>query len=116
MKSTASTQPEGEPDAGTSLLQRMQQDLDLIGRTFMPYGKFGPQHFPPDGVPIYDLPAEYLGWFAQKAGFPKGTLGRLLQIVHQMKVDGSDTAFDPFRRARGGRTPLRGHLRERGQG
>jgi uncharacterized protein (DUF3820 family) len=58
-------------------------------------------------VPIYDLPAEYLGWFANKAGFPKGRLGVLLQMVHQMKADGSDIVFDVFRRQRGGRTTLR---------
>jgi uncharacterized protein (DUF3820 family) len=89
------------------LAARMQHDLDEIGRTYMPFGKFGPQHRPPNGVPIYDLPAEYLGWFANKAGFPKGRLGVLLQMVHQMKADGSDMAFDIFRRRRGGRTPLR---------
>ncbi|MCB1226562.1 MAG: DUF3820 family protein [Verrucomicrobiales bacterium] len=85
----------------------MQEDMAAIARTFMPFGKYGPTHFPPQGLPIYDLPAEYLGWFAQKAGWPKGKLGRLLQVVYQMKVDGSDMVFDPLRRARGGRRPLR---------
>ena len=49
---------------------------------------------------------EYLAWFAQK-GFPKGRLGELLKIVHQMKVDGSDFAFDPMRKRNGGKTKLR---------
>lgn len=89
------------------LAARMRQDMQEIGQMKMPYGKFGPQHFPPDGVPIYDLPAEYLGWFANKAGWPKGKLGTLLQIVHQMKADGSDAAFDPLRNRAGGRTQLR---------
>lgn len=88
------------------LAARMAADLQAIENTNMPFGKYGPQHFPPDGIPIFDLPAEYLGWFAKK-GFPKGRLGLLLQIVHQMKADGSDTAFDGMRRRRGGRTPLR---------
>lgn len=83
------------------LAQRMQADLDEIGRTRMPFGKYGPAHFPPNGVPIYDIPAEYLGWFANKAGFPKGRLGELLRMVHQMKADGSDTAFDGFRKKYG---------------
>ena len=89
------------------LAERMKKDLEEIGRTYMPFGKFGPQFCPPHGVPIYDLPAEYLGWFANKAGFPKGRLGVLLKMVYQMKVDGSDLAFDAFRQRRGGRTPLR---------
>jgi uncharacterized protein (DUF3820 family) len=82
-------------------------ELREIESLHMPFGKFGPQHFPPHGVPIYDLPVEYLGWFAQKGGFPKGRLGHLLRVIYQMKVDGSDTAFDPMRRRAGGRTRLR---------
>ena len=83
------------------LAAQMQRDLDEIGRTFMPFGKYGPQNHPPYGVPIYDIPAEYLGWFANKAGFPKGRLGTLLQMVHQMKADGSDMVFDIFRKKHG---------------
>ena len=85
---------------------RMAEDLAAIERMRMPFGKFGPEHYPPHGVPIFDLPAEYLAWFAQK-GFPKGRLGTLLKIVHQMKVDGSDFAFDPMRQRNGGKTKLR---------
>jgi uncharacterized protein (DUF3820 family) len=95
---------------GDDLLEKMRLDLEAIGRTNMPFGKFGPANFPPDGVPLYDLPAEYLAWFASKGGFPKGKLGRLMGIVYQMKVDGSDAVFDPFRRKAGGRTKLRGRL------
>ncbi len=83
------------------LAQRMRADLNEIGRTCMPFGKYGPQHYPPNGIPIYDIPAEYLGWFASKAGFPKGRLGELLRMVHQMKADGSDMVFEPFRKQRG---------------
>lgn len=102
------TSPEAEPeDRGEDdLLSRMAEDMAAIGRAYMPFGKFGPKDYPPHGVPIYDLPAEYLGWFAMK-GFPKGRLGQLLKMVHQMKADGSDAVFDAFRRARGGRTSLR---------
>jgi hypothetical protein len=87
--------------------RRMAADLAEIERTHMPFGKFGPQFCPPLGVPIYDLPAEYLMWFANKAGFPKGRLGELLHMVYQMKADGSDAAFDAMRRRRGGRVSLR---------
>jgi len=89
------------------LAARMAADLAEIGRTHMPFGKFGPAHFPPDGLPIYDLPAEYLMWFANKSGFPKGRLGQLLQMVYQMKADGSDSAFDPLRKRAGGRAALK---------
>jgi hypothetical protein len=89
------------------LAARMAADLTEIERTHMPFGKYGPQFCPPDGMPIYDLPAEYLMWFANKGGFPKGKLGRLLEIVYYMKADGSESAFDGMRRRNGGRTPLR---------
>ena len=95
-----------DPSRETDLRMQMQRDLEEIGRTYMPFGKFGPAHYPPNGVPIYDLPAEYLGWFAAKGGFPKGRLGALLRMVHQMKADGSDIVFDLFRRHRG-KTELR---------
>jgi len=88
------------------LANHMAADLADIGRLRMPFGKYGPEHYPPRGVPIYDLPAEYLHWFTNH-GWPKGELGRLLRIVYQMKVDGSDSAFDPFRHAAGGKTRLR---------
>ena len=85
----------------------MAADLADIAATRMPFGKFGPAHFPPRGVPLYDLPVEYLAWFARKACFPQGRLGELLRMVHQMKVDGLEEIFDPLRRRAGGRTALR---------
>jgi uncharacterized protein len=95
-------------DSEADLAQQMRSDLADIERMCMPFGKYGPKACPPDGMPIYDLPAEYLSWFAMKAGgFPKGRLGQLLHMVYQMKVDGSDVVFDPMRQRRGGRVPLR---------
>jgi uncharacterized protein (DUF3820 family) len=81
-------------------------DLAEIAQLHMPFGKYGPDHFPPRGIPLYDLPLEYLAWFARK-GFPQGRLGELLRILHQLKTDGCDEIFDEFRRRRGGRSRLR---------
>ncbi len=88
------------------LSSKMAAELAEIERMHMPFGRFGPANFPPNGVPIYDLPAEYLQYFAVK-GFPKGRLGELLRIVYQMKADGADCAFDEARRRAGGRAALR---------
>ena len=74
--------------------------------TWMPFGKYGPQRFPPRGLPIYDLPAEYLQYFATR-GWPGGRLGELLHIVYQMKADGGDAIFDALRAQQGGRRSLR---------
>lgn len=80
--------------------------LELIARYRMPFGMFGPKNYPPKGVPIYDLPAEYLAWFALN-GFPEGRLGELLRVVYQTKADGCDAVFDAIRRRVGGRYKLR---------
>ncbi len=80
--------------------------LAEISRYHMPFGMFGPKNYPPKGVPIYDLPAEYLAWFALK-GFPEGKLGELLRLVYQTKADGCDGVFDGIRRLAGGRYKLR---------
>jgi len=80
--------------------------LEEIGRTSMPFGKFGPEDYPPRGVPIMDLPPEYLAWFKER-GYPKGRLGELMSIVFEVKQSGADAIFQPLRAANGGRTRLR---------
>ena len=77
--------------------------LEEIGRTRMPFGKYGRIEHPPNGYPIMDLPLEYLTWFKER-GFPKGRLGELLDIIWEVKECGMDSVFDPLRRANGGRT------------
>lgn len=74
------------------LRQRILSELDEIAATRMPFGRYA-------GRLLYELPAEYLQWFTNK-GWPKGRLGTLLQIVYQMKADGSDIAFDRYRSRR----------------
>ena len=88
------------------LRQWIAADLADLGRMHMPFGKYGPEHYPPHGVPLYDLPYEYLAWF-ERRGWPGGRLGELLRILMQLKGDGCDEVFDQFRKARGGRTSLR---------
>lgn len=74
-------------------------ELAEIARTRMPFGRYGPERYPPAGLPIYEIPAEYLAYFATK-GWPKGRLGVLLQIVYQMKVDGSEPVLKAICRRR----------------
>ncbi len=76
-----------------------------IGKTRIPFGKFGIKAYPPAGVPIMDLPPEYLCWFLER-GFPKGRLGELMAHVCEIKSVGMDTVFDPIRKANGGRFKL----------
>ncbi len=87
--------------------EEFAETMAEIGRTRMPFGKYGPEVYPPSGVPIYDLPFEYLQWFVHKGGFPSGRLGELLELLYHIKKNGSDEVFAPFRMKAGGRTRLR---------
>ena len=51
----------------------------------MPFGKY-------KGLRLVDLPEPYLVWFYRK-GFPEGKLGRLLQTVYEIKLNGLEYLF-----------------------
>ncbi len=55
----------------------------------MPYGKY-------EGRLIADLPGYYLAWFARQ-GFPKGDLGRLLALMHEIDHNGLSALLVPLR-------------------
>ena len=48
------------------------------------------------GRRLIDLPETYVVWFAKK-GFPKGELGEMLQSVYEIKVNGLEYLFKPFK-------------------
>lgn len=81
----------------------LQSLLVEIAHTYMPFGIYGPAKYPPHGCPLMDVPVEYLTWFKQK-GFPKGKLGLLMEECWNIRANDMDCLFDPFRKARGGRT------------
>ncbi|NWK56009.1 DUF3820 family protein [Verrucomicrobiaceae bacterium N1E253] len=87
--------------------------LEEIGKVSMPFGRFGPGEFPPRGIPIMDLPIEYLQWFSER-GFPNGRLGELMQTAWEIKSVGMDSVFDPLRGAQGGRRSVRKRKNRRG--
>jgi len=55
----------------------------------MPFGKYASQR-------LIDLPEPYVVWFANK-GFPEGELGKMLAIVHEIKVNGLEYLFEPLK-------------------
>lgn len=57
----------------------------------MPYGKY-------KGRPLADLPGNYLNWFARE-GFPKGELGQLLALMHEIDHNGLSELLRPLRAA-----------------
>jgi uncharacterized protein (DUF3820 family) len=67
------------------------EDLQRLVTLEMPFGKY-------QGTPIADLPGAYLTWFARK-GFPKGEIGRLLQLMHEIDHNGLKGLLEPLRRS-----------------
>ena len=63
-----------------------------LASTRMPFGKY-------KGLYLIDLPEPYVVWFSQK-GFPDGKLGRMLQTVYEIKLNGLEYLFEPLRRSR----------------
>lgn len=57
----------------------------------MPFGKY-------QGRLIADLPGDYLNWFARE-GFPKGEIGRLLALMHEIDHNGLSDLLKPLRRS-----------------
>ena len=66
------------------------EDLPLLLEREMPFGKY-------KGRLIADLPGNYLNWFARK-GFPKGEIGRLLTLMHEIDHNGLSSLLDPLRK------------------
>jgi len=60
-----------------------------LSRYKMPFGKF-------KGSLLIDLPEPYVVWFAGE-GFPDNELGKMLGIVHTIKVNGLEYLFKPLR-------------------
>ncbi len=65
------------------------QYLLKLAHAKMPFGKYA-------GVRLVDLPEPYVIWFSQK-GFPKGELGEMLQNIYEIKVNGLEYLFKPFK-------------------
>jgi uncharacterized protein len=68
-------------------------EFQALAEMRMPFGKY-------QGQLLIDLPEPYVVWMAGN-GFPKGQLGRLLQTVFEIKVNGLEYLFEPLRK--GGR-------------
>ncbi|WP_348677900.1 DUF3820 family protein [Flavobacterium coralii] len=60
--------------------QEQREFLIKLAHTKMPFGKY-------EGRYLIDLPEYYVVWYYNK-GFPKGLLGRQLQLVYELKLNG----------------------------
>ena len=66
------------------------EDLQKLVTLRMPFGKY-------QGTVLADLPGNYLNWFARE-GFPKGEIGRLLNLMHEIDHNGLSELLEPLRR------------------
>lgn len=66
--------------------------LEKLVTREMPFGKY-------QGRLMADLPGDYLNWFARE-GFPKGEIGRLLALMHEIDHNGLSALLEPLRRRR----------------
>lgn len=64
--------------------------LSLV-KSEMPFGKF-------EGRKICELPESYLVWFKQK-GFPKGKLGKQLELMYEIRLNGLEYLLEPLKKA-----------------
>ena len=64
-------------------------ELLELARMRMPFGKHR-------DVLLIDLPEPYVLWLGRE-GFPVGRLGRMLAAVHEIKVNGLESLFEPLR-------------------
>ena len=67
-----------------------QAYLLKVARMRMPFGKY-------KGRLLIDLPEAYVLWFEHE-GFPKGELGRMLQLVKEIKLNGLESLLRPLTR------------------
>jgi uncharacterized protein (DUF3820 family) len=66
------------------------EDLQKLVTLRMPFGKH-------QGTVLADLPGNYLNWFVRE-GFPKGEIGRLLNLMHEIDHNGLSELLEPLRR------------------
>lgn len=68
---------------------QLQHNLIQLAYFKMPFGKYKDRY-------LSDLPEAYLIWF-QTRGFPAGKLGRYMQEVLELKVNGLDVLLRNIR-------------------
>ena len=62
--------------------------LEELANYRMPFGKY-------KNKLLVNIPEPYYVWFKQK-GFPEGKLGKLLQEMHEIKVNGLEELLRPL--------------------
>ncbi len=74
----------------SKIIQPDKEEFFKLAAMKMPFGKY-------KGVHLKNLPESYLVWFSQK-GFPKGTLGLMLQAMYEIKRNGLEYLLKPHQK------------------
>lgn len=70
-------------------MQPDPKSLIQLVKMKMPFGKYKDRF-------ICDLPVSYLEWF-KREGFPKNKLGRLLETMYEIKLNGLEEMLIPLK-------------------
>lgn len=65
-----------------------RHELIVLANARMPYGKY-------KGRLLLELPEPYLVWYKQK-GLPDGKLGRQLELMLEIKINGLENLIKPL--------------------
>ena len=65
-----------------------QHELVELANAYMPFGKY-------EGKLLIAIPEPYLVWYKNK-GFPKGKLGRQLELILEIKINGLEHLIYPL--------------------
>jgi uncharacterized protein (DUF3820 family) len=63
-------------------------DLFELANAKMPFGKYKDRY-------LTDVPETYLIWFRQR-GYPEGKLGRMLEAMYEIKLNGLEKMLRKF--------------------
>ncbi len=67
-----------------------QEYLIKLANTKMPFGKY-------KNYDLINLPEHYIVWYKNK-GFPKGTLGKMMALVYELKLNGLEDLIRKLKR------------------
>lgn len=65
-----------------------KHELVALAQMKMPFGKY-------KGRYLIHLPENYLVWFKQN-GFPEGKLGKQLELIYEIKLNGLESLIYPL--------------------
>jgi uncharacterized protein (DUF3820 family) len=68
--------------------QNNREELVELANMRMPFGKY-------KGKLLVEIPEPYYVWYASK-GFPPNKLGRQLQLMHEIKINGLESLIRPL--------------------